>query len=64
MTVNEILVAMLRADPTMLEKFLTEHAPDAAGRCPQCKAGGNSSGRMLSPCNLLLAAEAAKRGKV
>jgi hypothetical protein len=64
MTVNQILVEMLRADRAMREKFLKEHAADSSGHCPLCPAGGSSSGRMLAPCNLLLAAEAAQRGKV
>lgn len=53
------LVVMLRADPVQRARLLREHAPDATGRCPKCRAGADSSGFQMAPCRLLVAAEAA-----
>jgi hypothetical protein len=63
-TADGILVVMLRADAKMRAKLLKEHAADSAGRCPKCLAGGNSSGRVMAPCSLYLAAYKAEHGKV
>lgn len=41
------------------EKILREHRPDASGRCPKCRGGGDSSGRVQAPCLLRRAAEMA-----
>lgn len=43
------------------DKLLREHAPDKGGRCPTCPSGGASSGKVKSPCPLLLAARKVKQ---
>lgn len=42
-------------------RILASHTPDSSGHCPVCAAGGASSGHVVSPCNLWLAADAARR---
>lgn len=42
-------------------KLLAEHVDDGTARCRKCSAGGDSSGRVVWPCSLRLAAEAARR---
>lgn len=46
--------------PAVVARLLTEHAPDAEGRCRTCRGGGDGSGLVWSPCRLLRLAEAAR----
>ncbi len=54
------LVRLIRGAKTA-ERILREHAADTSGHCPVCAAGGASSGHVVSPCSLWLAAADAKR---
>lgn len=42
-------------------KLLDEHQTDLSGHCPRCPSGGSSSGRVVGPCSLFLAAVAASK---
>jgi hypothetical protein len=44
------------------QKLLAQHAPDGEGRCPVCRGGNASSGRVVGPCTLYRAAERASEG--
>lgn len=52
------LVELIRANGNA-SKLLEQHAATQDGRCRTCKAGGGSTGRVLFPCNIWLAARAA-----
>ena len=54
------LVRLIRGAKTA-ERILKQHAADESGHCPVCAAGGASSGHVVSPCSLWLAADAARR---
>jgi hypothetical protein len=54
------LVRLIRGAKTA-ERILRLHHPDSSGHCPVCPAGGASSGHVVSPCSLWLAAAAARR---
>jgi hypothetical protein len=49
------------AEYASAEKLLAQHAPDGEGRCPVCRGGNASSGRVQGPCTLYLAAERAQQ---
>lgn len=40
-------------------KLIAQHTAGADGRCPECRAGGSSTGHVMAPCNMLLAANQA-----
>lgn len=56
---GDLVRFILRHDTT--RKILTEHKPGADGRCPKCPSGGDSSGKVKSPCTLYSAALAAEK---
>ena len=52
-------VVLIRSEPGMAERLLTEHADDGHGRCRVCSSGAQT-GRYRWPCaTYLFAAEAA-----
>lgn len=61
MTPDPELAVMLRRNPKMRIRIMRAHRPDRSGRCRLCRAGGDGSGHLVSPCNLLLAARAAEQ---
>lgn len=50
------LVSILRKDLPRAMRLLNKHLTDSSGRCPTCKSGGASSGRVVGPCALYSAA--------
>jgi hypothetical protein len=55
---GDLVRFILRHDTT--KKILREHAADVSGHCPRCPAGASSSGKVIAPCTLFLAAQAAE----
>lgn len=56
---NEQLVALIRSQPGMAERLLAQHRDDGTGRCTACMVGAQS-GRLPWPCQIRVAAEAAR----
>jgi hypothetical protein len=62
MTDDVAVLAAWIAEYASAPKLLEQHAPDGEGRCPVCRGGNASSGRVQGPCTLFLAAERASEG--
>jgi hypothetical protein len=50
---------LARSQPEVWRSLLAKHVPDANGRCQACRQ--SSRGAPLSPCNLWLVADHARR---
>ncbi|HEY1968314.1 MAG TPA: hypothetical protein VGH89_10230 [Pseudonocardia sp.] len=50
---------LARSQPEVWRSLLAKHVPDARGRCRACRQ--SSRGAPLSPCNLWLVADHARR---
>ena len=53
------LVVLIRSQPGMAERLLSEHVDDGSGRCRVCSTGGQT-GRYRWPCALHRYAEQAR----
>jgi hypothetical protein len=53
------LVVLIRSQPGMAQRLLTEHVDDGSGRCRVCSTGGQT-GRYRWPCALHRYAEQAR----
>jgi hypothetical protein len=53
------LVVLIRSQPGMAQRLLTEHVDDGSGRCRVCSTGGQT-GRYRWPCALRRYAEQAR----
>ena len=53
------LVMLIRSQPGMAERLLSEHVDDGSGRCRVCSTGGQT-GRYRWPCALRRYAEQAR----
>lgn len=58
--IDESLVALLQARPTMVERLAQEHVDDGAGRCSKCSSGAQT-GRYRFPCLIKLAVDEARK---
>jgi hypothetical protein len=55
------VAAQLARMPRVVETLLSEHVPDAKGRCRGCGLPGTGSAYLAWPCSLWLVADTARR---